>query len=231
MLVEMPKVPKPKRSRHAQQRRGRAVTLDEFKQMLRSCRAVRPNEARMWRKFLRGLWVTGLRLGEAMALSWDEGEPLSLEVSGEDGFIRIQAEGEKGFRDRRHVLTPDASELLLRTPEACRCGRVFEVARVMGPDCVSRIVCMIGKAAEIMVNKEQNKFASAHDLRRAFATRWARIVQPMVLKELMRHDDIDTTMSYYVETRSEEMARELRRAADLANRQSSIADTVETVTA
>jgi hypothetical protein len=42
------------------------------------------------------------------------------------------------------------------------------------------------------------KFASAYDLRRAFGQRWAARVMPTVLRELMRHADITTTMKYFV---------------------------------
>ena len=42
------------------------------------------------------------------------------------------------------------------------------------------------------------KFASAHDLRRSFGARWAPRVMPATLRELMRHDSIETTMRYYV---------------------------------
>ena len=41
--------------------------------------------------------------------------------------------------------------------------------------------------------------ASAHDLRRSFDTRWAKRAMPAVLKRLMRHADISTTMGYYVD--------------------------------
>ena len=42
------------------------------------------------------------------------------------------------------------------------------------------------------------KFASAHDLRRSFGARWANLIMPQQLRELMRHESIDTTMRYYV---------------------------------
>jgi hypothetical protein len=42
------------------------------------------------------------------------------------------------------------------------------------------------------------KFASAQDLRRSFGARWATRVIFQVLKELMRHESIDTTLRYYV---------------------------------
>ena len=42
------------------------------------------------------------------------------------------------------------------------------------------------------------KYASAHDRRRSFGERWAQLVMPQVLMELMRHESIETTMRYYV---------------------------------
>lgn len=44
----------------------------------------------------------------------------------------------------------------------------------------------------------KRKYASAHDLRRAFGLRWAARVMPAMLQQLMRHESIDTTMKYYV---------------------------------
>ena len=42
------------------------------------------------------------------------------------------------------------------------------------------------------------KFASAHDLRRAFGLRWAMRVMPPILMLMMRHESIITTQQYYV---------------------------------
>jgi len=38
------------------------------------------------------------------------------------------------------------------------------------------------------------KYASAHDLRRAFGERWAARIMPAQLKDLMRHESIETTL-------------------------------------
>ena len=43
-----------------------------------------------------------------------------------------------------------------------------------------------------------SKYASVHDLRQAFGFRWSRRIMPPVLKELMRHAEIATTMNFYV---------------------------------
>jgi len=63
----------------------------------------------------------------------------------------------------------------------------------------------IGKAAGIKVyinpkDPEKVKYASAHDLRRAFGERWAARLMPAQLKELMRHESIETTLRFYVGT-------------------------------
>jgi hypothetical protein len=61
----------------------------------------------------------------------------------------------------------------------------------------------------VVTNKADGKFASAHDLRRAFGTRWAKRVMPAILQRLMRHSAIQTTMSYYVDLDAAEVADEL----------------------
>ena len=53
------------------------------------------------------------------------------------------------------------------------------------------------------------KFATAHDLRRAFGTRWAKKVMPAVLQRLMRHRSIGTTMKYYVGIEADDVAADL----------------------
>ena len=50
------------------------------------------------------------------------------------------------------------------------------------------------------------KTASAHDLRRAFGERWAARLMPAQLMELMRHETIETTLSYYVGRNAERTA-------------------------
>jgi len=61
----------------------------------------------------------------------------------------------------------------------------------------------------VVVNKAEGKFASAHDLRRTFGTRWARRVMPATLQLLMRHQSIETTMKYYVDLDADELGDDL----------------------
>jgi integrase len=92
----------------------------------------------------------------------------------------------------------------------------------MTPKRVGRIVSAIGERANVVVNKQDGKFASAHDLRRAFGTRWAAKVMPAMLKELMRHSSIETTLRYYVEFDADTLVRKLRTDVELAVREGRI---------
>lgn len=218
MLVQLPKFQMPKRARGQRLMRGRPITREEFERMLNACDAVRPNDSADWKGLLDGLWCSGLRLSESLELSWNSDAGISVDLSGKFPCFVIAAESEKGFQDRRLPITPEFVELLHRTPLKYRLGKVFVIAqRGTGLDRVSRIIVSIGKKAKVLVNKEQGKFASAHDLRRAFGTRWATRVMPAVLQQLMRHASIETTLKYYVEQNAELLGAELWKFRELVN--------------
>ncbi len=94
------------------------------------------------------------------------------------------------------------------TPEAERIGPIFNPVprRVNGPQLhyqrLSKVIARIGEDACVKVHADVKtskiKYASAHDLRRSLDERWATRVMPHILKELMRHESIDTTLKYYV---------------------------------
>ena len=78
---------------------------------------------------------------------------------------------------------------------------------------VGRVIGMIGKAANILVRQADprmgtdDKYASAHDLRRGFAQRLINLgVTAETLKQLLRHASISTTQIYYGATRSTQVA-------------------------
>ena len=112
---------------------------------------------------------------------------------------------------------PEFALLLLETPEAARTGAVFKLPSLRGSKSelrstrVGRIVSKIGASAGIRVhvnptNPKKVKYASAHDLRRAFGERWAARIMPAQLRELMRHESIETTLRYYVGANAERTA-------------------------
>jgi integrase len=121
-------------------------------------------------------------------------------------------------------MAPEFAEMLQATPEAERTGYVFNPApqrqkrsQRLSAASVGRTGGAIGEKAGVVVNKEQEKYASAHDLRRSFGLRWASRVMPQVLMELMRHESIDTTMKYYVGRNAQSTAAILWEAHRRAN--------------
>lgn len=214
LLASVPEIPKIRMPRGKSLMKGRPVTGPEFVRMLRAVAKVRPKDARLWRRFLIGLWRSGLRCGEALQLSWDQAANIAVDLSGRFPRLRISASAEKGRRDRLLPLTPDFAKWLLRTPAAQRSGLVFGIVgrsciRPMSVKRVSRIVAAFGKAAKIIVNPQERSYASAHDLRRAFGTRWSSKVQAVELKLLMRHESIETTLRFYVGHDADDVAERL----------------------
>lgn len=175
-------------------------------------------EAPAWELLLRGLWLSGLRLGEAIALTWDDDTQPMVSLSGSFPMLFIPAVCQKGGRDTITPITPDFLAMLLETETHLRTGKVFKLNGRHGKPLtddtlVGRVISGIGKAAGVVVEKAAGKFASAHDLRRSFGSRWAPKVMPAVLKDLMRHTDISTTMKYYVGQNADENAAAVWAAA------------------
>jgi integrase len=216
LLPILPRVAMPKRPKGQRLMRGRPLATEEFERMLAAVPKVRPHDPDQWQRLLTGLWLSGLRLGESLRLSWDPEAAFYLDLSGKHPQMRIWAEAEKGRQDRKLPLTPDFAEWILHTPEAQRRGPVFPILTRHGPQPMlpneaGRVISTIGKKAGVTVNKETGKYASAHDLRRSFGTRWAKRVMPAVLQKLMRHSTIETTLRYYADIDAEELAGELWR--------------------
>jgi integrase len=201
--------------------KGRPITGEEFDRMLAVVPKVRPKDAPTWQRYLTGLWLSGLRLKESLALSWDPEAPFSVDLTGRRPAFRILAEAQKANRDELLPMTPDLAQWILEsTPEVDRVGPVFrlpsrlgrplgiaQVGRVVAQ--VGRVVAQVGRAAKVLTDKRAGSFATAHDLRRSFGTRWAKRVMPAVLQRLMRHAEIQTTMRFYVGLNADEVADEL----------------------
>jgi integrase len=124
-------------------------------------------------------------------------------------MMLVRGELEKGKRDRLLPLAPEFCELLDTVPPEARQGRVFrpQPKQAGGPiptrHRIGEVIGAIGRTAGVIVDSdprtgEARKFASAHDLRRAFGQRWAHKVPTATLMELMRHESIETTKKFYI---------------------------------
>lgn len=249
LIKSVPMFPKQTKQtqRGAKLMKGRPITGEEFDRMLAavekslvSAPAVKPagktakkpkrapvapqtpnaKAAESLRHLMRGLWLSGLRLGEALSLTWDQwADGIRVSVD-EDNDVCLMIDG--GNQKNRQALTypvvDDFAEFLLQTPENERQGFVFNAMGQNGTvsrrvDTVSTWIVDIGKAAKVKVDEKDGseKFASAHDIRRAFGTRWAKIVPASLLQQLMRHANIETTMSFYVNITAKDTMSEIRR--------------------
>ena len=219
LLREVPTMEKPTRNLGGKMMRGRPVSGEEFDRLLLKVVDERPDDHLRWERYLRGLWLSGLRLEESLAFSWDGDAAFAVDLSGKYPRFRIYAEGQKSHRNQLLPMTPDFAEWLLSMPQSERSGFVFDLGdkpgRQRSSKNTSRIASAIGERAGIKVDVDKRgkvevvKFASAHDLRRSFATRWASKVKPATLQLLMRHSAIETTLRYYVAQDSDDVAAEL----------------------
>ena len=122
--------------------------------------------------------------------------------------------------------------MLHKIPAKERAGPAFKLTSLISGKqlthgSVGRIVSRMGQAAEVLVNREEKKYASAHDLRRSFGTRWAAKVKPATLQLLMRHESIETTMKYYVAQDTDDVADELWASYEQDMSEMELAETEE----
>ena len=193
--------------------KGRPLTDAEFKRMLAVCDTVCPLGVDSWTFLLRGLWESGLRLGEAMNLSWDDDSSIIPLKTRRGGYLlKIPAGMQKNRKSQEVPTTPDFAALLDKVANDDRLGWTFNPSprrpwnKRLGTAQVGRIISDIGEAANVMVNDE-NKPASADDLRRSFGQRMADAgLPPRDLQSIMRHSNLATTEKYFLRHRVAEQA-------------------------
>lgn len=196
--------------------KGRPITPAEFEAMLAACDKVCRFDPESWKFLLRGLWETGLRLAEALMVSWDVPKTIQpLRHRGGTIVLQIPAKLQKSKRDQTLGTAPGFAALLETVPETERTGWIFRPTKQRGegrladPRRVGRIISRIGEAAEVFVN-EEDKPASAHDLRRSFGQRLADAgVRPLLLQSIMRHRELKTTQRYYLRSNAADQSEEL----------------------
>ncbi len=181
-------------------RRGRPVTLLEFSRFLTTIRRNEPTHADALIRLCKGLWLSGLRLSEALLLKHDRG-PIRLHLDQPRPTIDFQIQ--KSGKQESVPITPDFARFLRR--DDCRTGLVFPVA--LDQSTIGKRLSEYGRLSGVRVSDE--KHLTAHDLRRTFGQRWALRLHPMILQRLMRHSSIETTLRFYVDLDSSQVADQL----------------------
>lgn len=156
--------------------RGRAVLGEEFERMLAVVPKVRPRDAEYCRRFLLGLYHTGLRLGQLCQLSWDEASWVWLDASNDPAIIWI---GKRAQKNRREDWKPFEREFWNLVCDEPRTGLVLpwpsnRRGGQMSRRTLQKIVSQVGARAGVVTNARTGKTATAHDLRRSFADRMVR---------------------------------------------------------
>jgi integrase len=200
--------------------KGRPISEHQFQAMLDAVPGVVGQEdAAAWVWYLRGLLNSGLRLNESLKVAWDDPScVMPVYVRGKRPKLFIPAHLDKANIERMSPMTPEFFDQLDEVPHDERTGLIFPLysrrrgkRELLQPHRVSEIVSEIGKAAGVVVATDTKtgtkKYASAHDLRRTFGQRLvAQGVRAVDLKQFMRHADIKTTLTFYVDDDAEAAA-------------------------
>lgn len=203
LLAELPRFPRIKREKRSAVMRGRPATEADLLAMQAAVSAVFPLGVQAWQDYLQALYLSGLRLGESLILSWSPKSNFAIVRSAGHLYYRIFAAGQKNRTDQLLPIAPEFATWLEAHPGT---DRVFRLPGKRGrpyrtTNRVGTAVGWIADAAGVEV--------TAHDFRRSFGTRWAQRVNPFVLQQLMRHQNITTTKSYYVHIDAAEIASQI----------------------
>jgi integrase len=214
-IQTVPRLRKIKTARNRQMK-GRPITAKEFAAMIRATsEVVGKAAAPSWHFALRGLWESGLRLGELLHVHWtDERYIIPEWPEGALPVLRIPSAMQKNDTEEAIPLLPGFERLITRVPDDQRTGWVFNPASLQirlgrrvrsaraNVEWIGKVISAIGEKAEVTVQPEIGgkpaKYASAHDLRRSCADRLvAAGVAERDVAAVMRHASVETTRRHY----------------------------------
>jgi integrase len=192
IIGRMPKIIMPKLPKGANKvkvRNAARITTEEFERLLLNC----PSNS--WKLLVAFAWHCGMRRCEAMAVHGEQIDLAGRVISVPDNKARNQA--------AVVVITPELSEMLKSMfPDGIPHGPIVRQIPKSDREVSRDFVANISSKALVKGNSRANKFtgfATLHDLRRSYGTRWAARVPAQILKEMMRHADIKTTMEFYAD--------------------------------
>ena len=132
---------------------GRPIREADYAKLLAAVPGIDgERSAASWDRLLRGLWTSGLRIGAAAYLSWDDVTASRIATDGERPKLLVPGDRQKAGHATIIPIGPEFQKLLCETSEAGRRGFVFDSqpSRPEGPrsllDSIRRTAGAIGKA-------------------------------------------------------------------------------------
>ena len=168
------------------------IKPEDERKLMEAAKVVRPLDSPAWQRFINGLLLTGLRIGEALQLSSDEDAGIYLDMTDIPAVFRFAAETPKNGQETEAPMLDESENFFARTPVDSRHGWVFDLRSRStcrgnaSRDDASKVLSKIGKAAGVITKGNSGKNFSAHDCRATFATRLAnRGVDPYDVMQLI----------------------------------------------
>ena len=175
----------------------------------------------MWRAMLVVIYTTGLRLREAMNLTWGDIDFAAgqVHVTRRDANGLVQAWTPKDHELRSIPLPKQAIDLLARwqtiAPEQCPYAfmdqgrwdyyrqQIQEKAWRAGQDLTNNVL----RRFQTICRQAGVGPYTVHDLRRSCITNWAKELPIHVVQQLAGHSDIKTTQQFYLSVRPEDVVK------------------------
>ena len=116
LMSKAPAIEMPKRAKGQSQAKSRPITTEEYERMLAVVPKVRPQDSSVWIHYLTGLWLSGLRRGEAARLTWDQDEAFCVHLGEKRPVFIIRADGQKSGRAETCPMAPDFAVMAVADP-------------------------------------------------------------------------------------------------------------------
>lgn len=201
--------------------KGRSLTLEEVERLeMAITKAKKDFELR--EPFIRAIkccYLMGFRLDDCWQFRWEPypGAHYPQNLDGKAPYI-VFSDLQKSGLEQEVPLTPPAIEWLksIRQDSGWVCRTVGAKGEHKTPDRLCRVISKAGELANIVVKATggkmgKPKYASAHDLRRTFATNWHQKLTVSELQQLTRHADSQTLLNYYADAQRDVLAAKLSK--------------------
>jgi integrase len=208
LYVSQQKVPdKPKRY----------VKPAELVAILRACDDAKvPDQELWWKCFVTLLYTTGLRVNEAVYLTWSDidFERNTVTVIAREGVLSFQPKGKRSRSVPLPMLTMDLLAKLQLTAEQSnpyifiQTRQLENVQKAKPVDRAGAIrdpIPGLHAAWRTLLKRADVSYATFHDLRRSAITNWARRIPIQVTQRLAGHVSVATTMQFYVGVLDDDM--------------------------